>query len=413
MFDYTLINTISNAAFNPNTLSETQPRCPTGNCTWPSFTSLGFCFKCQNISQSVQDSSTYVIEQEIPEDEWPPDSLAPELVLWRTYIYKFPELNGQVLKADSFKLDDQRSFSTRFDMAIDQDPRFFVFRLFWDPVTPFNFSDGTSVPTVSLLILIRTSTAKSNPGSVLAADLCALSFCAQKRTVSVSLNQLSSTVLQTVYGTRYMHFTPKQKDEASEYGPKEGLLFTGDDFNMTFSDMQDGFGSQIWEENLRLLLSTFEGNLTGMPGAIEIPVATSNVIGAFNASSNISMTMNNIATAMTNYFRDSSNETVIGQAGQIELYVHVNWPWITLPVVLVLAGTTFLLLTIFETKRLGASVWKTSELALLFHGSEESYPDVNASGQSSEMDNVAAGIKAKMAKTSSGKWILRREDPRI
>lgn len=212
-----------------------------------------------------------------------------------------------------------------------------------------------------------------------------------------------------------MHSPPKQKDGASEYDARKGLLFIGDDFNMTFSGGPGGPGSGTWELDLQFLLSTFEGNLTGMPGGIEIPVATSNFIGALNASSNISMTMNNIATAMTNYFRNSSNVTVTGQAGQIELYVHVNWPWIILPAFVVLAGTTFLLLTIFETKRLGVSIWKTSELALLFHGLEEFYENTNALllDRSSEMDNVAAGIKAQMARTSSGKWILQREEPQI
>ena len=77
--------------------------------------------------------------------------------------------------------------------------------------------------------------------------------------------------------------------------------------------------------------------------------------------------MDNIATTMTSYFRDSSNATVTGQAGQSEFYVHVNWPWVIFPVFLVIAATIFLMLVMVETKRLGARVWKTSELALFFH----------------------------------------------
>ena len=148
------------------------------------------------------------------------------------------------------------------------------------------------------------------------------------------------------------------------------------------------------------------------PDLIAVQKPTSNLVGAFYASSNISMTMDNVATAMTNYFRDSSNDTITGQAGQTELFVHVTWPWITLPASLVLAGTIFLMLAMYQTKRLKASIWKTSELALLFHGSEESYPDLNASlDRSSEMKNAALGIKTKMEKSSSGKWVLRRENP--
>lgn len=289
------------------------------------------------------------------------------------------------------------------------DPIFFVFQLGWDAVTPFNFTDGTSVPTISLLILIRPSTEKSNPGDILAADLCALSFCAQKRNVSVSLNQLSSTVLQTVYGAKNVQSKPEGNFPSTENDLSKGLSFTGDDFNITFSEMPDGgIDAFAWTITLQQLVRELEGSLDGMP-TLDRAVRF-NVIGAFYASSNISMTMNNIATAMTNYFRDSSNATITGQAGQTELFVHVNWPWITLPAFLVLAGTFFLILAMLETKRLGANIWKTSELALLFHGSEDGYRDLNNLNQSSEMEHVASGIKAKMTRTSDGKWILRREN---
>lgn len=68
------------------------------------------------------------------------------------------------------------------------------------------------------------------------------------------------------------------------------------------------------------------------------------------------MTMDNVAIALTNYFRNSSNKTVVGQAGQSEVYIRVTWPWITLPALLVAAGTVFLILTMLETKRRGACV---------------------------------------------------------
>lgn len=319
-----------------------------------------------------------------------------------TCTYEFPVLNGQVLRTEG-----GYSFSTEFDIGSGfLYPAFFVIQLAWDPLTAYNFTDSTSVPTVALVILIRTSTQEPNPGDVLAADLCALSFCAQKRNVSVSLNQQSSTVLQTVYGNTYVVSKP-----ANQFGIR--LSFTGDDFNMTFSEMSRSDNFLAWSKDLTILIKAFEGSLNDMSGSGVNPEATSNFIGAFNASSNISMTMDNIATAMTNYIRDSSNVTVTGQAGQTESYVHVNWPWITLPAFLVLAGTIFLFLAMFETKRLGAGVWKTSELALLFHGLEESCQDLNALDRSSEMEHVASGIRVKMVKPSGGKWILRRETPPI
>lgn len=417
--DYALIGTISNAAFNPNPLSETQPRCSTGDCTWPPFTSLGFCFKCQDISQAVQNSSTHDDRREKVDPNpdhrggFPGMSNSPRRDNhWKDYTYTFPELNGQVLQSlGTYSQAPQRSISTRFDMDME-DPRFFAMQLYWDPATPFNFNDGTSVPTVSLLIFIRTSAQNSDPGAVVAADLCALSFCAQKRTVSVSLDQPTFTVLQTVNGIQNVQIKPGKEGYGTDPDLKKRLSFIGDDFNTTFPETNGEIDPSNWVNNLRDLLSTFEGKLVGQVVYKNDPKAISNMIGALNASSNISMTMNNIATAMTNHFRDSSNNTIVGQASQTELFVDVTWPWITLPAILVLAGFIFLMLAMFETKRLGASIWKTSELALLFHGSEESYADLQELlDRCSEMESVALGIRTQMVKSSSGKWVLRREKP--
>ena len=299
-----------------------------------------------------------------------------------------------------------RSFSSSFNPASEV-PTFFVTQLYWEIATGFNFTDGTSALS-PLVLFIRTSTQFADAGSVVAADLCALSFCAQKRNISVSLNLLSSTILQTVFGT-YEFFD----DET------EGLSFIGDDFNMTYlspvnnntANSDDSGPGDILDLHLFLesLIGSYRGNLTVDPSIGDMARATSNIIGGFNASSNISMTMDNIATALTNWARDSSNVTIAGQAGYAEFYVHVTWLWITLPAFLVIAGTIFLMLAMYETKRLGARIWKTSELALLFHGMEEVDQELNRLLRSSEMEHVASNTKVKVAKTSGGRWMLRRE----
>ena len=223
------------------------------------------------------------------------------------------------------------------------------------------------------------------------------------------LNQLSSVILETAHGTKNVQSKPIRDNYGTEEDLSAGLSFTGADFNLSFSELGFGNDPGAWLINLRDLINAFEGNLTGTADSGAVPKATSNFIGAFNASSNISMTMDNIATAMTNYFRDSSQVTVTGQVGQTESYFHVNWLWIILPAFLVLTGIIFLLLAMFETKRLGACVWKTSELALLFHGLEKSHQELKAPHRSSEMEVMASKIGVKMAITSDGTRILRQE----
>jgi hypothetical protein len=46
----------------------------------------------------------------------------------------------------------------------------------------------------------------------------------------------------------------------------------------------------------------------------------------------------------------------------------VNWTWVALPGSLVTLGAVFLLLTILLTRRQGLTLWKSSLLAVLFHG---------------------------------------------
>ena len=367
------------------------------------FTSLGFCSKCEDITQPFRNSSTYVDKQ----DDFGTTT--------RHYNYELPEFNGQPLvtiSVDNWPSGTMGSFSIDIvEKKYQLVPAFLGIPV--EPTTSgnFNFTDGTSVQSNALITLIRISTQPTDLGAVLAADLCALSFCAQKRNVSVSLNQPSSMILQTVYGTEVDHHLNSSEAVKSP----RWLSFSGDDLNMTFPSPENESNDsnrlvEYWYINLANFRLSLTGNLTEAfdPFGLVMTEATSYVLGAFNASSNISMAMDNIATALTNHFRDTSNVTVTGQAGQVESYLDVSWRWITLPAFLVIAGTMFLLLTIFKSKRREARIWKTSELALLFHGFEKPDQELNDLHRTSEMEDMASQIRVKMAKTSGGGWILRR-----
>lgn len=410
--EYSLQNSITNAAFNSNPLSETQLSCPTGNCTWPLFTSLGFCSKCQDIGGPLKKNVTYGDEYSgcldpSQESSWEANIGGCGNVTKR-FTYTFPELDG----LSFLTLSGQPFLENRVEITPGTPMSSFY-------VLPLVLSNASSPDDKVWIGFIRLSSQLPRLGDVLAADVCALSFCAQKRNVSVSLNQFSSTILQTFYGTIIV---PESNSEEFGYLPQLSII--GDDFNMTFSSTL-----QNWQTNLQqLTMNDLNGDMTqsltnastGIPVLLgssnsetdisgESKYVSSNIIGAFDASSNISMTMDNIATALTNYVRDSSNITVVGQAGQVQIYVQVIWPWIILPTFLVVAGTGFLMLAMLETKRRGACIWKTSELSLLFHGLKDLDQELHALHRSSEMEHAASEIRVKMVKISGGGWILHRE----
>lgn len=182
-----------------------------------------------------------------------------------------------------------------------------------------------------------------------------------------------------------------------------------------------GYGMETpalhWTTALYRLMTTFQGTMTSGTSAYEdrgstilrLPSKQSNIVAAFNASSNISMTMNNIATALKNHIRDSSNITVIGQVGQTQIFVHVVWPWIILPALLVISGIFFLILVMLKTKKHKACIWKTSELSLLFLGLKNIDHELHAFRKLSEMEQAASEIRIKMTETSNDGWILLGE----
>ncbi|KAL3479168.1 hypothetical protein BJX99DRAFT_222621 [Aspergillus californicus] len=78
--------------------------------------------------------------------------------------------------------------------------------------------------------------------------------------------------------------------------------------------------------------------------------------------------MSNVAASFTKAGLLASNHTVTGKVYSSQVYVSVNWFWIILPAALVSLGALFLLLTIFTNKRQKLHLWKSSMLAVIFHG---------------------------------------------
>ena len=75
-------------------------------------------------------------------------------------------------------------------------------------------------------------------------------------------------------------------------------------------------------------------------------------------------------------------EKVNGTTYKSETYINVNWPWLIMPTVLVLFGIVFLLAALVQTWWYKTVQWKSSSLAPLFHGLEGwSAPELNVHGR--------------------------------
>jgi hypothetical protein len=91
---------------------------------------------------------------------------------------------------------------------------------------------------------------------------------------------------------------------------------------------------------------------------------------------NITAHMSRLATAITNVVRSSSsNEMVHGQAFDQEVYVVVRWPWLTLPIGLLLLTFVFLTATVIKSasEKDQVSIRKNSAIATLLYGLPDHY----------------------------------------
>ncbi len=86
----------------------------------------------------------------------------------------------------------------------------------------------------------------------------------------------------------------------------------------------------------------------------------------------------NIADAMTERIRTGLNSTpVAGFAYEQAVFVHVRWPWLVLPLLLIFGAIVLLILSILNGRQSEIPLWKSSGIALLFHAvtpwNEEKY----------------------------------------
>lgn len=124
--------------------------------------------------------------------------------------------------------------------------------------------------------------------------------------------------------------------------------------------------------------------------------ATGLLLQGLNASADIPATMNNIALAMTNHLREISDLVVYGSNETTEVFVRVLWLWLVFPALSIILGIVLLLSAMNITKRHNLYVWKSSELALLFHGLKIPLKDDTLMYKVSEMEAIAKKIEVKL-----------------
>ncbi len=388
--------------------------CTTGNCTFDRSNTLGFCSTCSDVTEEVTgncsiipttDSTsgtncTYYLpggvkiaarNEQIPNDYGP---AVGESSLFR----KTTNMSAVVLPRFETLYGNDPNVVRGFEDADYTTPKpgKTVFQGVADPILGFGrivFNESTDPMTAIGGRIMPTATE------------CALSWCVQTLDTSIQNGVLNQTVVATwsnssALDTSDVYLRPDFTSNVGEVDEDKGYYISAMSNLPLVKFLEDAFKA------------TMEG--ISLPGAgfteqelFDLTIYSSDIAQALWYADDLDGLMDNLADRMTDALRNlysdpASDATSLGKVYTSQTYVLVAWPWLILPVGLVLASCMVLLAAIISSSRHQTIVWKSSSLAPLFHGLADGEGRNQHSVYRSQMEMTAEEMKVRLAEDTHG-----------
>ena len=351
--------------------------CPTGNCTFTPADTLGFCSKCNDVTIDVKSNCSSSQVQDYPDG-----------TLNKNCTYHLPgnvnldvqsnivvdDFQGPVSRSSQFRQNTNMSvgalnrYETLYAAGITESPGSGI-------VTQGPFNPGTTffqdIPSPLLAFGRVVFNNSFNPMPIIGGDIqphateCALYWCVQSLNTSVQNGVLSQNITGTYFNT-----SARDTPDAFLQPP-----LSNED------ELRSYYVSTIGQLPLaKFLQDTFTGNVSFMnlPGSDhtqdeidELTRYSSDAVQALWNTEDLDNLMTNMANRLTDTLRNQFADPTFSKPGNVQVtqvYVSVRWPWLVLPVALVITSCGLLLASIVSSSGKKDVVWKNSSLAVLFHG---------------------------------------------
>ena len=179
----------------------------------------------------------------------------------------------------------------------------------------------------------------------------------------------------------------------------------------------------LWDAYLKdLFQGTVEGD-AGNSGAIEVLRGSQILQTIYNygevSFDRVDSTFQNISDFMTSFFRQNSlpkySDPAKGMVMHDRTCLSVRWAWLAFPSTLVLLALGFLVTVIIDTRPIGnrAPIWKSSPLALVFHGLELANKHQTDVGDINDMEKLAKDTIIRLGTTENGLNFVESENQHI
>lgn len=383
--------------------------CPGGNCTWPIFTSLSVCSACNDVSKYLKKSSKF--------GEGFGTINFPTLTLEQTYItYSLPNYGN---------LTNGEGRGDKFDASM-------AASVLNNPGLTLSFGVlDTMIAAVGIIKAEEAYLAKPlrwNESTVTATE-CALYFCTNAYLSRVEKGKLfeekvaswSNRVAESFRSPDWNENMTAEFEECNNHSlftedgdqnredlqlsiPTEEARAKGvpEDATAVFNITHNAVGSTIAYIYRNFFQTPKEPRLIwpryGDSGYGQAPVAES-----LGNNTDLAGVFDNAARSLSNWMRDRTNATHRGTLQEYLVVIRVRWEYMTLPLLVVVVGCLFALLTMWETRRLRLRPWGTNVVATLAHSLDpDTREHLREAGRDGRTKEVVRAVLVNLADEGRG-----------
>jgi hypothetical protein len=357
--------------------------CPSGNCTWPPFQTLGVCSSCTNLTDQIKS---------VP--------IAPE------------NFNGagpsNFHLPNGFNLTTKETLNSQGLTHMNVSTTAHMYSETYSTVDDFTLNNlsiaYTERGSLMIDIFVLRLRGLSNAGDdVIFAQECVLQYCVK----NISAVQRNGELIENEHHTWSNNSEPARKfylgylqSDATAWIPLYFLQPPGQD-----KVFRVGHAAQV--QMTSWLDRQLRGTATRQPPDAGEFFGTDQIQGidaAFDQDeTGLEQAMANVASAMTTALRMSSSEMAQGVVFVSEVYISIQWAWITLPLLLYALAVGFVVSVAWscghDTEGVKVHVWKNSLLAALFHGLDQGLlVEVGHLDEQKLIDEAAKDLKVKLTR---------------
>lgn len=361
--------------------------CSTGNCTWSSYQTLGFCNTCKNLTSQLKRKKLHITPHNLTDEAYITDAYTLPNGFGLTGIQP-GDMDNQV---NFFFTNGILNVSTTNSLEE------------WGSVA---FSNNRSILIDVLAVAAAPGTIPEQPdqtkseekmtGSLYAAPVayeCMLQFCVRTMNAAFVNGTLHETVVSTWTNEtqgivpsngNYVLRPPNSSDEFRVLGVSKDatvLWLNSLLVGSAYSSNLDSLGSASSSDLMRMVRTTMNVSETGFPDL-----------------------MDNLANSMSLSLRNAAYQPAPthGDAFSPVSHAVVTWEWLILPAFELIASLVFLVLVMLRTRKAGLIPWTNNILAVFYHGLNQRPSMSSADDSESALEKESHGLLVQFQAREEG-----------